>query len=403
MQLNVLKDTLRDKVAHGQTPSVLAYLQTVWAKNPDQLSDTYLMAAQLTRLENQKNNGVIAHDNYNLESNRITQTVLGFINDLTENDLLKTGMPKFDRQTDNSESYEKEYETELEILISALKLPPLGKIKLVDCDRDVPYLDFKKAYRTILKSPYQFYFVTAQAAEQPANFAERVIYEIIANTLKGSDQAINYPRRVCKITAQERVDFPELPFDDFGDLSDNQSLFRTHFAERMKRFQLDATPIEDFVAGTAKRLPYRFFTFLFRIDFDTWGWMPEMTEYLAWIVQTFKANTAHEPLMSFQFVFVVSSAKTNVSENGDIRTGIENILRGCNEAEKQPAVWLKNFTPVPEIDLTSWFLKLTQDQFQPQIKRIINEATAGFAQRDLLNMADLEELFLTVYNVSQRL
>lgn len=385
MQLNILKDTLRKQLADGQTPSVLAYLQTVLAESSEYFNTVYIREANLKNLENQSINGVVTSEDYKVELARIADAVLKLLENLTEDDLKKTNI------------------TDLEKQIAALKLVPLGKIKLVDCDRDLPYLDFKKAYRNILKSPYQFYFVTAQAADQPAHFAERVIYEIIGNTLKGSDQAINFPRRICKITAQERVDFPELPFDDFGDLTDNQGLFRTHFAERMKRFQMDGTPIEDFVLGTAKRLPYRFFTFLFRIDFDTWGWMPELTEYLAWIINTFKANAANEPLMSFQFVFIISSAKTKVNENADIKTGIEEILRGANDAEKQPAVWLKNFTPVPEIDLMSWFLKLTNDQFQKQIKSIIDEATAGLEQKDTLYMADLEELFLTTYNVSQRI
>ena len=107
--------------------------------------------------------------------------------------------------------------------------------------------------------------------------------------------------------------------------------------------------------------------------------------------------------MTFQFVFIISSAKTNVNENVDIKNGITEILRGANGDEKESVVWLKNFAPVPNIDLTQWFLKLTNDQFQPQIKRVIAEATVGFEQPDPLNMADLEELFLTVFNVSQRI
>ncbi len=385
MQLHVLKDNLRKQLADGQTPSVLSYLMTVLSEDSDYFNGVYIQNANLKNLDNQQINGVITSSDFQVEQAKLTQSLLNLVENLTEDDFKKTNI------------------TELEKEIAALKLAPLGKIKLVDCDRDLPYSDFKKAYRTILKSPYQFYFFTAQAADQPANFAERVIYEIIGNTLKGSDQAINFPRRICKVTAVERVDFPELPFDDFGDLSDNQGLFRTHFAERMKRFNLDGTPIEDFVAANAMRLPYRFFVFLFRIDFDEWGWTPDLTAYLAWIIQTFKANPSNEPLMTFQFVFIISSAKTNVNDNAEIQAGIEQILSGANDNEKQPAVWLKNFTPVPNIDLTQWFFKLTNDQFQPQIKRIIKEATSGLEQADPLNMADLEELFLTVFNVSQRI
>ena len=194
-----------------------------------------------------------------------------------------------------------------------------------------------------------------------------------------------------------------VPEEGGGDLSDNQMQFRTHFAERMKRFNLDGTPIEDFVSANAMRLPYRFFAFLFRIDFDEWGWTPDLTAYLSWIIQTFKANPSNEPLMTFQFVFIISSAKTNVNNNAEIKAGIEEILRGANDVDKHPAVWLKNFLPVPNIDLTQWFLKLTNDQFQPQIRRVIAEAIAGLEQTDPLNMSDLEELFLTVFNVSQRI
>ncbi len=385
MQLHILKDNLRKQLADGQTPSVLAYLMTVLSEDSDYFNGVYIQNANLKNLENQQINGVINSEDFKVEQAKLTQALLNLIENLTDDDFKKTNI------------------TELEKEIAALKLAPLGKIKLVDCDRDLPYSDFKKAYKTILKSPYQFYFFTAQASDQPANFAERVIYEIIGNTLKGSDQAINFPRRICKVTAVERVDFPELPFDDFGDLSDNEGLFRTHFAERMKRFNLDGTPIEDFVSANTMRLPYRFFAFLFRIDFDQWGWTPDLTAYLTWIIHTFKANPSNEPLMTFQFVFIISSAKTNVNENVDIKNGIAEILRGANDDEKESVVWLKNFAPVPNIDLTQWFLKLTNDQFQPQIRRVIAEATVGFEQPDPLNMADLEELFLTVFNVSQRI
>ena len=385
MQLNVLKDTLRKQLADGQTLSVLEYLQTVLLSGTDYFNATYTRSANLQDLENQQIGGVISAEDFKVEKNRITDAVLTLVNNLTEEDFRKTNISDLEKQ------------------IAALKLAPLPKIKLVDCDREAPYSDFKKAYRNILKSPYQFYFVTAQSADQPANFAERVIYEIIGNTLKGSDQAISFQRRICPVTGVERVDFPYLPFDEMGYLVDNQLLFRTHFADRMRRFQLETKPIEDFVAATVTRLPYRFFTFLFRINFDKWGWTADLTEYLEWLIKTFKANLSNEPLMTFQFVFIISSSRTNVNDNADINTGIEQILRGSNDAEKQPAVWLKNFFPVPEIDLTSWFLGLTNDRFQPQIKSIIAQATVGLELKDPLLMADLEELFLTVFNVSQRI
>ena len=168
-------------------------------------------------------------------------------------------------------------------------------------------------------------------------------------------------------------------------------------------FGLDKTPIETLVSEPSVRLPYRFFTFLFRIDFDEWGWTDDLTAYLEWIVKTFKANPTKDPLLTFQFVFIVSSAKNNVSENPQIRSGIEKILRGCNDAEKQPAVWLEKLSAVPTADVNAWFLKLTNDQFQTQIQRIISDATAGVTVNNAVNMADLEELFLTVYNVSQKI
>ena len=385
MLLDILKSELRQLLAAANTPSVLARLKAVLSEDSPYFDAVFIQSGTLKSLENQQIAGTIGLPEYGIEQTKISNALLKLVDNLTPDDL-KTGNI-----------------TALENQIAALKLSPLGKIKLVDCDRETTYTDFKTAYRNIRNLPFQFYFITAQATAQPANFAERVIYEIIDNTLKGSDLAINFPRKICKRTGTERVDVPFLPFDDFGDLTDNEPLFRHHFAERMQRFGLDKLSIEELVAEPSTRLPYRFFTFLFRIDFDEWGWTDDLTAYLEWIVRTFKANPSKDPLLTFQFVFIVSSARNNVAENVQIRSGIERILRGCNDAEKQPAVWLEKFSQVPTADLNAWFLKLTNDQNQGQIQKIINDSTAGLAVNGQLNMADLEELFVTVYNVSQKI
>lgn len=385
MLLDTLKTELRQALAAADTPSVLARLKNVLSDESSYYNVVFIQIGHLKGLENQQIGGLITPSDLKVAHAQITDALLKLVDNLTPEDLKSTNL------------------SALEEHIAALKLSPLGKIKLVDCNRESTYLDFKTAYRSIRNLPFQFYFITAQASAQPAGFAERVIYEIIDNTLKGSDLAINFPRKVCKRTAAERVDVPFLPFDDFGDLTDNEPLFRQHFAERMQRFGLDKVPIETLVAEPSTRLPYRFFTFLFRIDFDEWGWTDDLTAYLEWIVRIFKANPTKDPLLTFQFVFIVSSAKNNIAENTQIRTGIEKILRGCNDAEKQPAVWLEKFAQVPVADVNAWFLKLTNDQFQGQIQKIVSEATAGLAVKDPLNMADLEDLFLSVYNVSQKM
>lgn len=385
MLLDSLKTELRQSLAAADAPSVLARLKAVLSEESTYFDAVFTQSGNLKTLENQQIAGIIGASDLKVQQTRIVDALLKLIDNLTPEDLKNTNITALEKQ------------------IAALKLSPLGKIKLVDCDRESTYSDFKTAYRSIRNLPFQFYFITAQSSAQPANFAERVIYEIIDNTLKGSDLAINFPRKVCKRTAAERVDVPFLPFDDFGDLSDNEPLFRQHFAERMQRFGLDKTPIETLVSEPSARLPYRFFTFLFRIDFDEWGWTDDLTAYLEWIVKTFKANPTKDPLLTFQFVFIISSAKNNVSENPQIRSGIERILRGCNDAEKQPAVWLEKLAAVPTTDVNAWFLKLTNDQYQAQIQRIISDATAGLAVNNAVNMADLEELFLTVYNVSQKI
>ena len=311
MLLDSLKSELRQSLAAADTPSVLTRLKAVLSEESTYFDAVFTQSGNLKTLENQQIAGIITHSDLKVQQTRIVDALLKLIDNLTPEDLKNTNLTALEKQ------------------IAALKLSPLGKIKLVDCDRESTYGDFKTAYRSIRNLPFQFYFITAQASAQPANFAERVIYEIIDNTLKGSDLAINFPRKVCKRTAAERVDVPFLPFDDFGDLTDNEPLFRRHFAERMQRFGLDKTPIETLVSEPSARLPYRFFTFLFRIDFDEWGWTDDLTAYLEWIVKTFKANPTKDPLLTFQFVFIVSSTKNNVSENPQIRSGIEKILRGC--------------------------------------------------------------------------
>ncbi len=385
MPLQALKDRFKKQIADGHTPSVLDELKAILSDDSEYFNKVITRSGNLQELENQLIGGFITRENLEVAKANIDHAILLLIDNLTEDDLNKTNIPQ------------------LEKLIAALKLAPLPKIKLVDCNRDNQYKDYSNAFRTLRKLSYQFYFITAQTPDQPANFAERIVYEIIERTKDDKSQAISFPHRICPKTAVQRVDFTDLPFDDWGDLADNQGLFRKHFAERMKLFNLESTSIEDFVSANTKRLPYRYFTFLFRIDFDKYGWISELTEYLQWIISIFKTNPSNEPFLTFQFAFIIDSEKTNVMDNVDIKTGIDNVLTGANDAEKQPAFWLNNFTHIPHVDLKNWFTDMTKQQFQPQIKNIIAKATVGLEKPDEPNMADLEELFFTVYNVSQKI
>jgi hypothetical protein len=383
MSLKTLKEELRNQIAIGQTPSVLADLMTLLSQDSDYHNDIYTLQGNYKSLEKQYINRTIGDAEYRTENTKLAHALLLLIDNLTDDDLKKVNI------------------SELEKGIAALKLAPQPPIKLVDCDRGTQYTAYSDAFRKLRKSAYQFFFITAQTPDQPAHFAERIVHEIKARTKDSVTQAIDFPHRVCGVTGTERVDFPELPFDDWSDLAENQTLFRTYFEERMRKFGLEKIQIEEFVTVNTQRLPYRYFMFLFRINFDKYQWIPELTEYLLWMINTFKANPSSDPMLTFQIAFIIDSNTANVNDNKTIASGIEHILRGVNDADNQPAFWLKDFTPVPITDLTGWFTHLTKGQFQPQIKHIIAHATAGLDNPTQPFMADLEQLFFTVYNVSQ--
>jgi len=295
---------------------------------------------------------------------------------------------------------------DLEKDIKMLGLKNLSKCALVDCDRRPPLTDFRTAFKRNRKLPYQFYFITGCPTQQPNSFAERIIYDMLDDSLDSDDSPIHYEQEPFVVDNRtiQRVRVTRLPYNDLYDLSDNQCRFRKYFAARLQHFNQVPISLEDMIANPSERLQYRFFTFVFKIDVEEWDWTPELAEYIDWLIETFKSNRSTPP--TFQFLFVLDIARAHLKKRPHVEMGIKALLSKHNNEEFSPCVRIEKLDPVSVDDLKHWFRKRTNDRFLSQIDKLVSNFTRNLQQQKRwdgnggLDMADIEQFLLDIYKAS---
>lgn len=282
--------------------------------------------------------------------------------------------------------------------IATLDLEPLGKIQLVNSDRQMPFGNYTAFFRQHLKLPYQFYFmVGCPDTQQPRSFAERVVYDIIENVLIDEVNAINYEReeRKAGVTMVERTKIPQLPLGIDADA--HQRKFRKYFAERLSRFYQENISIEDLIGSKTLQLPFKYFAFIFQIDAEQWD--TEVTKYVQWLMDIFKKNAQTQPTFLF---FIVVNFIDAYKIVGAKPPALETILSGDNA---DMCCLITDLMPIPSADINTWFRHATENKFPSyKINNIINKFTQQLVAQERrqpndtdFNMVDVEELQEVIY------
>ena len=326
--------------------------------------------------------GIIPRTDYELQRNKVSNALLTITNSLTDKDLVQTSEQQSGYAGD----------------LAQLDLEPLGRIQLVNSDRQLPFNNYRSFFRLHLKLPHQFYFIVGcPNTQQPRSFAERAIYDIIENVLIDENNAIDYERenRKVGVTEVERTKIPDLPLG--FDFDTHQRKFRKYFAGRMQRFTQDAVVIEDFILSKTLQLPFKYFTFIFQIDVQDWD--TEVTKYVQWLLETFKKNAQSQPTFLF---FLVVNFREAYKTDGAKPTAMETILTGDNA---DICCLITDLKPMQTNEITTWFQNATENKFPfYKLNNIITKFTQLLISQGRrqtsdtqFNMVDVEELQEAIY------
>ena len=259
----------------------------------------------------------------------------------------------------------------------------LGKLQLLNCNRDRPVKRFNKVFekKKTAAEAFQFYFLCGCPDEMPSSLAERVLYEIIEEESTELKNGVCYPYH--SEADFRRVTIENLPFSLKGTTA-SAKLFKEYI---QKRFEFNQN--QDFEAFIEKGIPqlqYSHVATIFRIEETKWKEDEgEIVEYLHWLSDVFK--NAHANVPTFVFLFIIEIKK--LYDENKVHPRTQKILTQLEKlCEEKNMTLLDGILPVEEEDLQTWFssnLKiLNRNFYQPVIDAFIQ----SLAPQDLVVIND---------------
>jgi hypothetical protein len=388
MTLENIKSELIE-VVEQKLPLAFDKLSDVLSKDSIYFKVPILQSSIYHTLFIQQLEGVIGQEDYRVELQRIKYALLETIGSLTKGDL-KT------LQTDVSEA-------QLEAFMNELALAPMPKISLVNCNRDQAIADFETFFYEREDQPYQFYFITASNDQEPDSFAERLVYEIAGQTDNAiAKAAIDYKRieeplpLSNKTVKVERVFTEPLPLGRV--LKASQRAFRQYLSERLIPHQMDNLTLEEFISEAAKRLEYRYM--MFNFIFDAAEWNAATSQYITWLIETFKQNIKTEP--TFIFTFVINIETEENSETAFFKTELDTIIAQHSDS----SVKFQPFESVAAQLVKSWLNNKARIRNNDDINTILQTYSAILAQKGIQGnsfaMQHIERLQAMAYVASRQ-
>lgn len=293
----------------------------------------------------------------------------------------------------------------------------MSHVHLVNCDRISENRNFRSTYRRRhnQRQGGQFFFINACPMQRPESFAERIVLEILERYDEEEKQAVLVRRK----PQSQRLLLEELPFDPMG-LPESKRLTAKYFQKRFG-FQKQIEPVEDFLRACAEHTGEgkRFVTFIFRINAANWDSL--LTEYLLWLMDTFRPLEASDEGAEFLFFFPVLVRNLHETPPATLRTAVEEITKFSEAAnptaakgqESPPVAYdlIMPLYPVPKEEVTTWFeeldeadeakihelLLLTLQRDQAALTRLQNYMDGG-----QIDMYDMETLQADLYEYAMR-
>jgi hypothetical protein len=369
-----LKVELQELVASGNIHLALKKLKNLINKELEQYNTLIMLSNQLKFSTKRFENGLLGMEAFQVEQNRITKSFLEMLSEISDKDF--------------------HFSSDFDDAIYSLPLRRLGKLHLVNCDRQPLFTSFRNFFRTKSNLKYHYYFIVGCPTQKPLSFAERIIYDIIDEVLLNDEDSLNYERwETCLQngtvdTLVERLKHEPLPKG--MDAEKSMLKLKKYLDQRFNDYLGDKATIDDFLAFKAPLLPFKYIACVFDIDVEEWD--EETAKYLNNLMTVFSSNTLEKPIFLFFFVVKLSKAHEQPSH------GIFKQLDALINTSPKACLLLKDMTPVPEPDVERWFLNATNNANPGKIQAIIQDFKKSLFQhnRKILDgqfdMMDVEEL-----------
>lgn len=271
----------------------------------------------------------------------------------------------------------------------------VGLLHLVNVDRKEMRGKFWEAFdlKEEEDQEFQFYFISACPSQMPPSFAERMVYELLAEELDGDSDALHI------ITHEDsgRLRIQDLPVG--RNTRKCQQRFKEYVQERFHF--ADTQSFEAFIETGVPKLPYDYVAVAFEIHERNWE--DFLLEYLQWMIDTFRCP--HRDVPTFLFFFVVYIEKQHEGKLTPAQKAIVDGLAGL--AQRNEATLLTPLLPVEEADLRAWLMNLGERN-PNKVQQVLDVFLSGMREADqqlykekkLLNMKDVEELQAVIFRLA---
>ena len=271
----------------------------------------------------------------------------------------------------------------------------VGLLHLVNVDRREMRGKFWDAFdeNEEKQQEFQYYFISACPTQMPPSFAERMVYELLLEELDGDADGLHI--KTHEETGRLRIE--DLP------VGRNDRKCRQRFKEYVQeRFRFaDTQSFDNIIETGVPKLPYDYVAVAFEIHERHWE--KQLSEYLQWMIDTFRCP--HHDVPIFLFFFVVYIEKQHIGRLTPNQQAIIDALTRL--AQRNETTLLTPLLPVEEGDLRAWLMDLGERN-PNKVQEVMDVFLSGLREEDrklyqdkkLLNMKDIEELQAIVYRVA---
>ena len=269
----------------------------------------------------------------------------------------------------------------------------MGPLFLVNCDRKKMRNKFWNAFDDKEdEENFQFYFISACPTQMPPSFAERMVYELLSEELKGKTDSLHIVEG-----KNDRIKIQDLPIG--RNTKKSKQKFKAYVQQRF-RFA-DTQSFETFIDTGVPNLPYEYVAVIFEIHERKWEAFIE--EYVQWMIDTFRCP--HEDVPTFLFFFVIYIEGHHLGNLNPAQKEILDVLHQIDS--RNDSTLITPLLPVEEVDLNAWLMELGERN-PNNVKALIDAFVAGLRAEDqklykdkqVFNMKDIEELQALVYKIA---
>lgn len=373
------KETIHQLLAAGQLEEIFRQLTLHLPLGSPLLGEIAILQSQFGNLQSQKSLRLISFQEEELARNGI---LYGLKN------ILDRWHPGGDQSV-------------LRQAVESLDIDPdtdIGAMHLVNCNREAGVKKFRKVFnrKRDARQAFQFYFIAACRSEMPDSFSKRLIYQIIEEELNGESGAINYPFRE---ESGDHIKIEKIPLG--SDVESSRKKFKQYVA---RRFQFaDTQSFEAFIETGVPKLPYQYVTAVFDLSEKEWeGDEGEISNYLQWMIDTFRCP--HPDVPTFLFFFVVyvrnlyEEAKRTPRQQ-EILTELESLC------QQNDSALFTELLPVEATDFEDWLNELgvrNPNQTHDLVKALAHSLEPAerqmFETNNTLHMKDIEPVQKMIYH-----